>query len=71
MTDATVAGGAEKPAKSPNSLLASDERTKKRNAAEKRFQMYGAIAISAIINKVANKSAAISVFIFSITVLLI
>ncbi|MEM8631574.1 MAG: phosphate ABC transporter permease PstA [Pseudomonadota bacterium] len=45
MTDATVAGGAEKPAKSPTSLLAKDERTAKRNAAEKRFQMYGAIAI--------------------------
>ena len=40
MTDMTASAA---PAKS--SLLAADKRTKRRNAAEKRFKLYGAIAI--------------------------
>ncbi|WP_343502328.1 phosphate ABC transporter permease PstA [Alloyangia pacifica] len=44
MTDATYSGG-KAPAK--HGLLTVDERTKKRNASEKRFRMYGLAAIGA------------------------
>ena len=43
MTDATVTGGSEPHRKS--SLLATDDRTQRRNAAEKRFKYYGMIAV--------------------------
>lgn len=43
MTDATVT---PTPAAKANSLLADDARTRKRNAAEKRFQAYGIAAIA-------------------------
>ena len=43
MSDASLPGqGAGRPA---NSLLVQDARTKKRNAAEKRFEIYGMIAV--------------------------
>ena len=44
MTDATYSGG-KAPAK--HGLLTVDARTKKRNASEKRFRMYGLAAIGA------------------------
>ncbi|MEM9437114.1 MAG: phosphate ABC transporter permease PstA [Pseudomonadota bacterium] len=43
MTDATAPAAA--PAKKTGSLLAEDTRTRKRNAAEARFKMYGLAAI--------------------------
>ena len=43
MTDAT--SGAGQPAPKPHSLLAPDARTRKRNAAEARFRIYGMIAV--------------------------
>ena len=45
MTDATVIGAASEPRKG-KSLIAEDARTKKRNAAEKRFRFYGIAAIA-------------------------
>ncbi|MGR3802361.1 phosphate ABC transporter permease PstA [Marinibacterium profundimaris] len=46
MTDATAPMGADVPKKArKSSLYGTDDRTKKRNAAEKRFQMYGIAAI--------------------------
>ncbi|WP_370285983.1 phosphate ABC transporter permease PstA [Pseudooceanicola nanhaiensis] len=44
MTDATSAGAAPRPARS-SSILEQDARTRKRNAAESRFKMYGIAAI--------------------------
>ncbi len=44
MTDMT-AGAAPDAPKGRGSLLAQDERTRKRNAAEKRFEVYGMIAV--------------------------
>lgn len=43
MTDATA--GAAHPAPKPQSLLAPDARTRKRNAAEARFRIYGMVAV--------------------------
>ncbi|WP_425090316.1 phosphate ABC transporter permease PstA [Tropicimonas sp. S265A] len=43
MTDASIGEIAPQPKK--NSLLVQDERTKKRNAAEARFKMYGMAAV--------------------------
>jgi phosphate transport system permease protein len=44
MTDATATDGAKVQVK--GSLLTLDERTRKRNAAEKRFRLYGAVALA-------------------------
>lgn len=43
MTDASLSNGAPAP---KTSLLSMDARTKKREAAEKRFQLYGLVAIA-------------------------
>lgn len=45
MTDATSQSPAGDEPKKKGSLLVLDERTKKRNAAERRFQAYGIVAI--------------------------
>ena len=46
MTDATVHQPSAPASKHAHSLLAADARTRKRNAAERRFRMYGIAAIS-------------------------
>ena len=45
MTDATNPAGAVPAPKHPSSLLQADARTKRRNAAEARFKIYGMVAI--------------------------
>ncbi|MWD27385.1 phosphate ABC transporter permease PstA [Aquicoccus sp. SCR17] len=47
MTDLTqdMGEGASGPARPANSIFAQDARTKRRNAAERRFRMYGVIAL--------------------------
>ena len=45
MTDLTASPAASAP-KGRGSLLAQDEHTRRRNAAEKRFEIYGMIAVS-------------------------
>ncbi|WP_208354396.1 phosphate ABC transporter permease PstA [Pseudaestuariivita rosea] len=46
MTDATAGQPAARPRREKTSLLTQDGRTKRRNAAETRFKIYGIIAIS-------------------------
>ena len=45
MTDLTAAAARENAPKKKTSILELDDRTKRRNAAEGRFKMYGAICI--------------------------
>ena len=45
MTDATASGPAPAGARAKQSLLAETDRMRKRNAAERRFEIYGAIAV--------------------------
>ncbi len=46
MTDATASGVPIPHSKPKSSILVLDERTRKRNAAEARFRLYGAIAVT-------------------------
>jgi phosphate transport system permease protein len=46
MTDMTAGAAPADAPKGRGSLLAQDERTRRRNAAEKRFRLYGATAVS-------------------------
>ena len=45
MTDATASGPAASPPRRKQSLLAETDRMRKRNAAERRFEIYGMIAV--------------------------
>lgn len=45
MTDMTAGAAPAATPKGRGSLLAQDERTRRRNAAERRFELYGAIAV--------------------------
>jgi phosphate transport system permease protein len=45
MTDMTAGAAPADTPKGRGSLLAQDERTRRRNAAERRFELYGAIAV--------------------------
>ncbi|MEL6168513.1 MAG: phosphate ABC transporter permease PstA [Pseudomonadota bacterium] len=46
MSDATADSAPASPTRKKTSLLELDDRTKKRNAAEKRFEFYGLLAVS-------------------------
>lgn len=45
MTEVTAGGGIAQASRTRGSLLAQDARTQRRNAAEKRFEIYGMIAV--------------------------
>ena len=47
MTDLPIDSAPAAPERKPRSLVAEDARTKKRNAAEKRFKYYGMAAVAA------------------------